>query len=467
MFFFAGKSLPSPPKPDRFDTMKKYRRVAFFGDSYRPDLVNVVWSVVSRQKQIDMYSFVARQPIFDHNLEIYGYELLFRNGLENFFPQGFDADQATSNIIMDNFFLNNINSITDGKKAFINFTTNLLIHDFGLHLDKENLVIEILEDVFVNPETLSACKKLKDAGYHLALDDFVLKKDRLPLVKLANIIKIDLLATPPADRISIIKAFSRSNIAFLAEKVENSEAYEEAKSQGFTFFQGYFFCKPQIIQGRRLPENKANKLELIKAANNEHPDFKEITEVIKRDVSLTFKLLRFINSAAFGFSKEIDSIQQAVVYIGLNPLKKWVTLVALAELGEEKPSELIRNAILRARFCESLGESIDNRHADLYFLAGMFSRVDALMDKPLAEVLQEIPLAQEIKNALLFPDANQAPDPNNTLRSAFNLVKAYEAADWATVDAECSRLEINAEAIPEVYAEALSWTQQFLMLQKG
>jgi EAL and modified HD-GYP domain-containing signal transduction protein len=420
-----------------------------------------------------MHCFVARQPIFNQNLEIYGYELLFRNSLDNFFPKDVDADQATSNIIMDHFILNNIENITEGKKAFINFTANLLLNETALHLPNDNLVIEILENVFGSTEMVVACNKLKKAGYQLALDDFVLTPDKLPLTRLANIIKVDLIATAPEDRETILRRFKPLGIEFLAEKVETQADYELAKAQGFSYFQGYFFCKPQVIQGQRLPESKANKLQLIKAVNQPEPDFRQITEIIKRDVSLTFKLLRYINSAAFGFAKEIDSIQQAVVYLGLAPLKKWVTLVALAELGDNKPTELIRKTIVRARFCELIGQILHEKDPDNHFLVGMFSHVDALMDKPLNQILEEIPLAQEIKNTLLSQDDSavsedaSAKQREQLLRDVFSLVRAYEDAQWQTVDSLCIKLDINADGIPDVYETAVNWAHEFLATQSA
>lgn len=412
-----------------------------------------------------MQCFVARQPIFDAKMEIYGYELLFRTSLDNFFPKDVDADQATSTLIVDQFIVNNIERVIEGKLAFINFTENLLKSEMALHLPKNEVVIEILENVFGSPETVAACEKLRKLGYQLALDDFVLTGDKLPLVKLAHIIKIDLLATPGPARAALIQKFKGQGIQFLAEKVETQAEFDLAKRQGFTFFQGYFFCKPQIIVGQRLTESKTTKLQLIRSVNQPNVDFKQITDIIKQDVALTYKLLRYINSAAFGFSRPIESLQQAVVYLGLGPLRKWVTLVALAELGDNKPSELIRATLLRAKFCEGIGVATRDPEPDQLFLIGMFSMADALMDKALKDVLSDMPLAPEIKTILLQTPGTGAARETR-LKNAFELVKAYEHGHWAQVDTLCTNLQLDKERLPELYEEAVTWAHEFLALQK-
>jgi c-di-GMP-related signal transduction protein len=406
-----------------------------------------------------MYSFVARHPIFNRELEVYAYELLFRTALENVFPRGVDGDQATSNIIMDNFILNNIHSVTNGRRAFINFTEKLLVQDVASYLPPDEVVIEVLENVQVTPELVDSLWRLKDAGYLIALDDFMLDEARLPLVEMADIVKVDFVLANRKQRQEIIDSLHRPDLVFLAEKVETQEDLEVAMAQGFSYFQGYFFCRPQVFQRRRIPESKLSKLQLMRAIHQPDPDFKEITELIKRDVSLTYKLLRYINSAAMGMRHEIESIQQAVVYLGIVPLRKWVSFVALVELSDGKPTELITNALFRARFCEMLGEmAAMGSHTDDLFLVGMFSRVDAMMDRPMGEILDEISLARQIRDTLM--------GQSGPLRDVFDLVEAYEAADWPRVDKLCIKLKIKRDEVPKVYADAFDWVQQALAVSR-
>lgn len=413
-----------------------------------------------------MQCFVARQPIFDAKLEIYGYELLFRNSLDNFFPKDVDADAATSSLIVDQFLVNNIERVIEGKRAFINFPENLLKNEMALHLPKNEVVIEILENVFGSPETVQACANLKKMGYQLALDDFILTQDKLPLVQLANIIKIDLQLTSPKECQNLIEQYKPKGIEFLAEKVETQEEFDLAKRQGFSYFQGYFFCKPQMIVGQKLSESKTTKLQLIRTINQPNVDFKQITDVIKQDVALTFKLLRYINSAAFGFSKPIESLQQAVVYLGLGPIRKWVTLVALATLGDNKPSELVRATLLRSKFAETVAKATRFPEPDQLFLTGMFSMADALMDRPLKDLLNEIPLAPEIKTVLLNPRSASLTPSEIKIASILLLVQEYEKGDWALVDRLCNKMQLDKELLPEMYDDAVAWAHEFMASQK-
>lgn len=249
---------------------------------------------------------IARQPIFDISGDVVVYELLFRTHLENVFP-GFDGDGATANVMMDNFILNNVTTLTDGKKAYINFTEKLLLEEFAFYLPKNDVVIEILETIPAHDAAISACKKLCDAGYTIALDDFVLEPGNAnaALIDHCHMIKVDYLATTVADRQKIIAQLKGREVTLLAEKIETLADYELARSEGFSYFQGYFFAKPEIVTGTRLPENRLSKMLLVKAVNAADFDVENIVLAIKRDVSLSYKLLRCINSAAFGFSKKL------------------------------------------------------------------------------------------------------------------------------------------------------------------
>ncbi len=298
-------------------------------------------------------------------------------------------------------------------------------------------------------------------GLHRALDDFVLDDENAGLLDYADIIKVDYRLSSDEERLAVVEKAKARNIKLLAEKIETHEEFRQAVEEGFVYFQGYFFSKPEIVEGRRMPESKLVKLELLRTINQADVDFNKVSDVIKRDVSLTYKLLRYINSAAFGLTKQIESIQQAVVFLGQMQLKKWVNLIALAELGSDKPTELLVNAAMRAKLCEDLAaqSNLSNLSFDEMFLMGMFSRVDAILDKPMGDVLADIPLPGEIKNPLLGQPSTHAP--------IYELVKAYEGLDWDRVEALCAELDLDPEAIPGVYAEAIQWASEVMVLVKA
>lgn len=392
--------------------------------------------------------FVARQPIFDRNERIFAYELLFRQGTHNLY-EGMDGDQATSDVIANSFLTIGMGTLTGGKRGFINFTSNLLKKKTAYLLPSDLVVIEILENIEPDREIVLACQKLKEAGYLIALDDFVFDEKFWPLINLADIIKIDFSVTVGKERTDIVKRLSARKIKFLAEKVETREEYEQALQAGYDLFQGYFFCKPLVVVGKMIPPFKLNILRLLQEINNPKTDFGKIEDIIKGDVSLSYNLLKFINSALFGLKMKINSIKQALVLLGLSEVRKWASIVALQTLGQDKTNELIVNCLVRASFGEALAQKTALRHeASNIFLMGMFSLMDAFLDRPLAEVLEELPLSQEIKQALLGED--------NRFSSIYNLVLAYEKADWANVSMCAERAGLDESEISAYYVQALN-----------
>lgn len=392
--------------------------------------------------------FVARQPIFDRNERIFAYELLFRQGTQNSY-EGIDGDQATSDVIANSFLTIGMEALTGGKRAFINFTTNLLKKKTAYLLPSDLVVIEILENIEPDQEIILACQKLKEAGYLLALDDFVFDEKFWPLINLADIIKVDFSVTVGKERTNIVKRLSARKIKFLAEKVETREEFEQARQAGYHLFQGYFFCKPLVVVGRMIPPFKLNSLRLLQEINNPKTDFGKIEDIIKGDVSLSYNLLKFINSSLFGLKMKINSIRQALVLLGLSEVRKWASIVALQTLGQDKPNELIVNCLVRAAFGEALAKKTALRQeASNIFLMGMFSLIDAFFDRPLAEVLEELPLSQEIKKALLGEDNRFSP--------IYNLVLAYEKADWTNISVCSQQAGFDESEISNLYFQALN-----------
>ncbi|MCX8043341.1 MAG: HDOD domain-containing protein [Desulfobacterota bacterium] len=315
---------------------------------------------------------------------------------------------------------------------------------------KNAIAVEILETVEPDAEVIKACRELKAAGYQMVLDDFVFHERYRPFVELADIIKVDFMATDAAQRKELLKECKALPVQFLAEKVETQETFEEAFEAGYSLFQGYFFSKPKIVTGRDIPGSKINYLRVLHEVNRPDAEFERIEEIIKRDVSLSYKLLRFINSAFFQFSVKVESIKHALILLGLKEIKKWVSVVALSSMGFDKPQELLTLSLIRARFCELLAAQVglEKRAADL-FMTGLFSLIDALIDRPMHVVLSDLPIAEDVKQALLGKD--------NPLRDVFGLVVAYERAEWNRASIYARKLRANEKDLPTLFLDSVNW----------
>lgn len=405
-------------------------------------------------KEIEVH--VARQPIFDISQNVFAYELLFRSSFANAYD-GVDGDQATNGVIANSFLLIGIESLTSGKKAFINFTANSLKNHIPAMLPKELVAVEILEDIIPDEDIISACKELKREGYLIVLDDFVFTPEYMPLIELADIIKVDFRTTPRAECWQLIRRLQDYPVKFLAEKVETREEFQDALQMGYSYFQGYFFCKPVVMSGKNLPGYKANYLHILQEINRPELDFSQIEDIIKRDVSLSYKLLIFINSPIFGFRNRISSLRQALTLLGQKELAKWVSLIALKGIADDKPGELILGSLIRARFAENLasGKMPKPRVANA-FLMGMFSQIDALLDRPLQEILDEIPLDEEIKHALFEKGHNQ-------FSALYKLIKTYEKGDWEAYSCYVDELGLDERDVLKSYRESLIWAHDLVM----
>ncbi len=396
--------------------------------------------------------FVARQPIFDKHLQVFGYELLYRDGLENA-CRAVDGDQATMAVIRNTLMVFGAETLSGGKKAFVNFTANLLANEAPFFLPKDLAVLEILENVAGDPPTLAACRRLRQQGYPLALDDFIWP-DHLhnPLVEVVDIIKVDLPSTSPTARREIAAHFSSHSVKLLAEKTETRSDFQEVLDLGFAYFQGNFFSTPKIIARKDIPGYKLNYLGLLRELSRRSLDYEGLRKVIERDPSLTFKLLKYLNSAFFALRREVTSIKHALELLGEQEIRKWASLVVLMQLGKDQPRELIRACLLRARFCETLALQVglDSEKSEL-FLMGMFSLMDVFLGRPLEELLEDLPFSGKLREALLGHD--------NPYRPVFQLVCHYEKGAWQQVRQLAGQLRLNDSALPLHYAEAIKWLE--------
>ncbi len=394
--------------------------------------------------------FVARQPIFDQHKKVVYYEILFRSSFKNIFDAK-NLDMATVKVVDISFLLLGIQSLTGGKKALINFTDELLKQKLPALFPPEVIGVEILEDIQSDPVVLKACKELKERGYTLLLDDFCFQEGFLPLVEFADVIKVDFLSTTDEERRNIIHTLNdRPGVMFLAEKVETEKEFRDALDLGYLLFQGDFFCKPIIVSGREIPRHQMNNLRILQEINKKETSFDELAEVIKTEVSIPYKLLKLVNSAAFSLQQPVESIKYALIFLGINNVKKIVNIICLNNIGSNKPEEILVRSLFRARFCELLAPyfTLKEREQDL-FLLGLFSFLDVFFDQPIEEILVELPLNQEIKDTLLGEDT--------LFSELYFLIGVYEKGDWEQVDVYLKRVEFHSK-IPQLYKRAIDWS---------
>jgi EAL and modified HD-GYP domain-containing signal transduction protein len=396
--------------------------------------------------------FVARQPIFDRRQAVYAYELLFRSGLDNYFDYA-DANEASSRVITNSFIGIGLEELTGGKRGFINFTSDLLVKEYATLFPKELLVVELLENIEPDVDIIAACQKLKRMGYILALDDFVYDKRFEPLIELADIIKVDFTLTEEKERRTLVERFAGSGVKLLAEKVETKDEFNQAADMGYSYFQGYFFSKPVIVSSRDIPASKLTHLRILREIDHTELDWKRIETIIKQEMSLSYKLLKYINSAQFGLRRRVESIRQALALLGERNLRKWIALVALTGVGTDKPMELVVSSIIRARFCESISSKAGLAdHAEDLFLLGLFSMIDVLTDRPMDLILNEFPISDEVKEALL--------GESNRLRHVYESVCAYEQGSWEAFSTLASKLKIDESEFPPLYEKSVEWANQ-------
>ncbi|KTF16209.1 EAL and HDOD domain-containing protein [Pseudoalteromonas sp. H105] len=397
-----------------------------------------------------MYFYAARQPILDRDKALIGYELLFRDGVDNVFPN-IDGDEATSRLIEGSQFNFGLEDLTDDKPAYINFTLDTLQKGYPTLLGKDQIVVEILETIQPGKRLLAIVKDLKEKGYTLALDDYIHQPVWRHFYPYIDIIKIDFLSCKLETINQIIEEIKPfPQIKLLAEKVETYEKYQLALDLGFTYFQGFFFSKPEMVQSKSLPPSQMALAELLYETSSMDINLKKITDVFERDVTLSYKLLRYTNSAAFKRRAEISTIKQALIVLGVQEIKKFLSLLFAAQVAADKPAELIRLSLTRARFTELLAiEHHKIKDTGMAFLTGMMSLMDAILDESMESVMKKLPLSNDIKDALI--------EDKGTLAQYLRLVKLYEQANWEGANSIIDELSLGADVVPDSYHEALTW----------
>jgi c-di-GMP-related signal transduction protein len=408
--------------------------------------------------------YVARQPIFNMNEETVAYELLYRSSKANSY-QHTNGDQATTDVLVNSFMNIGIKEISNGKPCFINFTEKLLKLGVPTQFNPGTIVVEILETVEITDEILGICKELNALGYKIALDDFFITKwndQTIQMLDYVHIIKMDFRATNRNERRIMLRFIKTKNssIDFLAEKVETLEEYEEAKADGFVYFQGFYFSKPVILNSYDIPGYYHSYFQIINEIENPEPDIEKIKDVIERDLSLSYKLLKLINNPLLRPRKEVSSIKQAIVLLGLTEIKKWIYVLMIRGVdtgGSEgtKEKEIIHFSLIRGKLGELVGTKMGGEAlASKYFLLGMFSLMDTLLHIPMADLLEDLPLSSDIKEALSGQD--------NEAASMLQFLTAVEHSFHHEKAIDANPTDLDQEELFRLYAEASDWGTKVL-----
>jgi len=396
--------------------------------------------------------YVARQPIFDNDKNVIAYELLYRDDDKNFFDLSVASNIATSILLMNSYISFGIDNLVDDAKAFINFEMNLIKYDIPLLLDHNKIVIELLEDIVPDKIFMDKIKMLKSKGYTIAVDDYVEGYAFDDLVELADIIKVDFFGNTQEEIKRICSKWKSRGKLLLAEKVETDEVFQWAKRIGFDYYQGYFFSKPMMMKSKKMEESSFRYFELLEELNREEPDNKRIAKIIETDATLTYKLLKLVNSK-FTLVSNISSIQHALAILGVDAFKKWYSLALMQNLSVDKPSELLKISLTRAKFMEKIGEQSNlKRYTNELMLIGLLSIIDAMLEKPMDEVLNTLPLTQIIKDTLNYKET--------PLLNAYKIVLDYERGLFAPATQYCEAIDFDCDQMAKLYYDAIKWSKE-------
>lgn len=400
-----------------------------------------------------MEIFIARQPIFNAHKRLFAYELLYR-GTKSVGLSETDGNKATASVLSAAFLIEGIEKISDSRPCFVNFTRDLLLKNIPASFPKTKVVVEVLEDVPATPDVVEVCRNLKNDGYTIALDDFVYEKSLEPLIEIADIIKFDFRLTPVDTLHKTLHKLSRYDLKYLAEKVETYDEFEQANKLGFAYFQGYFFCKPEKIRIKEVASAKINLVNLLAEVNKKTTTVSRLEKIILNDVALTYKLLRYINSSYFYRLNKIESVAHAITYLGEKDIRRFVILVLVSEIATDKPGELVRLALVRAKFCELLAQQSNPAFESELFLLGLFSLLDAMLDATMEFIGNRLPLGEHLEKALIFREGIYAP--------YLQAVISYEKRDERGCLAALQEIGMEPDGVSSMYLEAIKFAGSVL-----
>lgn len=398
-----------------------------------------------------MNIFVARQPIFDRSNHVYAYELLYRTNENNYFDNSVSSNVATSILLMNTYYSFGIDNLIGNGMAFINFSKALIENDIPLLLDEEHIVIELLENIKPDNHLLNKLAYLKERGFKIALDDFTFHYPYIELINLADIIKVDFLNNSLNEIIEIFLKYKKQGKILLAEKVETYELYLWARKVGFDYFQGYYFSKPILMKKNALPDSAYQYFRLIEKLNAQEPNYKEIAHIIETDVTLTYWLLKLINSR-FTLVNNISSIQHGLAILGITSFKKWLSLAMLQNIATLKTPEIVKIAIIRSQFMETVArESSLRKHTEEITFVGILSVIDVLLEVPMDDIVHKLPLSEEVKDTLLNKDTQYG--------IIYNILKMYETGEFHDLVCLCDKIHFNSNKLPKIYCDSVKWAE--------
>ncbi|MFT8363647.1 MAG: EAL domain-containing protein [Sporolactobacillus sp.] len=404
---------------------------------------------------LDVY--VARQPIFDREMKLYGYELLYRKSQNNYF-EDIDDDRATAAVLANSVLVMNFTNLIDNTRGFINFPQNFLTHELPRLLQPQQVVVEILESVTITEEVVASCRLLKAYGYTLALDDFVPRPDYFSsgLIDLVDIIKIEYPRMDLSEQVTLLTQY-QSRIRFLAEKIETADDYEKAREMGYSLFQGYFFSKPVVLNRSDIPSLNESLLHSLQELKCKEPDYRKMSRWMEGDVGLTYKIVRLANRTGYGSLLPIHSIHQALVRIGATDLRQWLNVMLLRELKSSENNELIKMSTIRGKMMALIArQSGQPEREPIFLMTGLFSSLDDLLNEPMEQIVKKLSLADEASHALLGEE--------NDLRTHLDALLSFERADWQLLSTYLNETGIPIERYMHNYLLSLRW-QQTLRLE--
>ena len=394
----------------------------------------------------DTNAILARQPIYDRKLRVYGYELLYRANARQ--AAVFDDNRASSQVVIHSMMDAGIDNVVGKYRAFINMNRTLFVEGLYEFLPSDRMVLEVLEHVPRDEELIESVHRASRAGYRIALDDFTFHAGEDPLLDVADIVKVEIPALTATEIADHGQRLRERKVKLLAEKVEDYDTYDLCRNSGYDLFQGFFFCRPRTIAVQRTPVDRSTLLRILARVYDSEASIEEIEALIQRDASLTYRLLRYVNSAIYAPTVPIDSLQHAIVFLGMTQVQAAVVLLLLSGI-DDKPRELMTTAAVRARMCQLVGESLLGRDAPPFFLVGLLSALDAFLDRPLPELIQELPIGNEVASAVLRR--------SGIYGEALKVVLDWERGVWQPEETSTLALE----EVQQHYWDAIRWAADF------
>lgn len=397
--------------------------------------------------------YVARQPIFNKDVNVVGYELLYRDSEKNFYNTSVTSNVATAILLMNSYFHFGIDNLIGDKTAFINFDAHLIKAEIPQLLSTKNVVIEILEEIQPDADIMEKFRKLRRDGYTIAIDDYIVDYPHQEVLPFCQIMKIDFRNNTLEGIEKILYKYKKQGKIFLAEKVETKEEYEWARDRGFDYFQGYFFSKPSMLKATELNVSSTQYIRLVEALYEKEPDYKKISKIIEIDVILTYKLLRIVNSN-FSLGTQITSIHHALSILGIDAFTKWLSLAMVQNLGKASNTEVVKTAMIRSKMLERMAErsSILRGREDEISLLGILSVIDVLLQKPMKEVVNELPLSEDVRRTFLRQES--------IYLYPYELCLAYERGDFGHADKFTDIMDVHIREMAEDYIEAVKWSDE-------